>query len=76
MVNLMIDRRKKLSQSRATDAHKHAYRVDEACYALGIGRTSLYELVKLGELKLIKVAGRTLVPLSEIERLTNIDRAS
>ena len=76
MVMTMIFRSDKLSQPRPTDAPKHAYRIDEACYALGIGRTSLYELVKDGELKLIKVAGRTLVPLSEIERLTSIDRAS
>ena len=52
---------------------KLAYRVDEACHALGIGRTSLYEMVKSGELKLIKVAGRTLVPRSELERLTSVD---
>jgi hypothetical protein len=41
-----------------------------------IGRTSLYELVKSGELKLIKIAGRTLVPRSELERLTSADRAA
>lgn len=54
-------------------AGKLAYRVDEACHALGIGRTSFYELVKTGELKLIKIAGRTLVPRSELERLTRVD---
>lgn len=48
---------------------KLAYRVNEACAALGIGRTSLYELVKTGELKVIKIAGRTLVPRTELERL-------
>ena len=52
-----------------------AYRVQDACYALGIGRTSLYELVKVGELKLLRIAGRTLVPHSELERLTRVDRA-
>lgn len=52
-----------------------AYRIPDACHVLGIGRTSLYELVKAGELKLIKIAGRTLVPHSEIERLTSVDRA-
>lgn len=48
---------------------KLAYRVPEACAALGIGRTSLYELVKDGKLRLAKVAGRTLVPRSELEKL-------
>jgi len=50
-----------------------AYRVSEACAKLSIGRTSLYQLVKDGKLKLIKIAGRTLVPHSELERLTKID---
>ena len=53
-----------------------AYPVNDACHALGIKRTSLYELAKNGELKLIKIAGRTLVPRSEIERLTSVDRAA
>jgi excisionase family DNA binding protein len=53
-------------------AVKLAYRVDEACHALGIGRTSFYELVKSGELKVIRIAGRTLVPRSELERLTSL----
>jgi len=55
---------------------KMAYRIREACQCLGIGKTSLYELVKAGDLKLIKIAGRTLVPRSEIERLTNVDRGA
>ena len=33
---------------------KYAYRVDEACAALGIGRTALYALSKSGELKFIR----------------------
>ena len=54
---------------------RFAYPVNDACHALGIKRTSLYELAKAGELKLIKIAGRTLVPRSEIERLTRAERA-
>ena len=38
--------------------------------------TSLYDLIKSGELKIIKIAGRTMVPRSEIERLTSVDRAA
>ncbi len=71
----MHDNADTLSQKPAV-AGKLAYRVDEACHALGIGRTSLYELVKTGELKLVKIAGRTLVPRSELERLTSVDRAA
>lgn len=54
-------------------AGKLAYRVDEACAALGIGRSSIYQLVKSGKLKLIKIAGRSLIPRSELERLIKID---
>jgi excisionase family DNA binding protein len=47
-----------------------AYSIDEACQMLSIGRTSLYEMAKRNEVRLIKIAGRTLVPLSELQRLT------
>lgn len=38
-----------------------AYRVPDACAVLGIGRTSLYELMAAGKLRAIRIAGRTLV---------------
>ena len=47
-----------------------AYPVTDACRLLSIGRTSLYEMAKMGEIRLIKIAGRTLVPHSELQRLT------
>jgi|HigsolmetaAR202D_1030399.scaffolds.fasta_scaffold09238_3 excisionase family DNA binding protein len=56
-----------------TAPEKFAYRISEACNALGIGRTSLYKLVHQGKLRLIKIAGRSLVPRSELERLTRLD---
>ena len=51
------------------------YRISDACRLLGIGRTSLYGLAKTGELKLLRIAGRTVVPRSEIERLTRVEAA-
>jgi len=62
--------------TQRSDGERMAFRIADACTALGIGRTSLYELVKAGELKVIRIAGRVLVPRSEIERLTSIDRAA
>lgn len=47
---------------RTSACDRLAYSVDEACQLLSIGRTSLYELAKRDELRLIKIAGRTLVP--------------
>jgi predicted site-specific integrase-resolvase len=61
-------------RAQATAQDRLAYRISDACTALGIGRTSFNGLVKSGELKLIKIAGRTLVPRSELERLTRVDR--
>lgn len=63
-----------MKHNLTNDVPKMAYQVDEACQSLGIGRTAFYALVKSGELKLIKIAGRTLVPWSEMERLTKVDR--
>jgi len=52
-----------------------AFRVNDACRAIGLGRTALYGLIAEGKLKPIKVAGRTLIPRSEIERLIEEARA-
>lgn len=53
---------------------RFAYRIEDACRALGIGRTSLYSLIKSGDLRVVRVAGRTVVPRSELERLTRVER--
>ncbi len=46
-----------------------AYRINDFSKVSGLGRTSIYELIKTGELKAVKVAGRTLIPASEGQRL-------
>ncbi len=46
-----------------------AYRINDACRALSLGRSTLYKLINEGKLKSITIAGRTLIPRSEIERL-------
>jgi excisionase family DNA binding protein len=46
-----------------------AYRVPEACRLVGIGRTTLYALLKSGQIRAVKIAGRTLIPRTELERL-------
>lgn len=57
-----------------SNVERLAYPIPESCVMLGgISRSSFFELVKNGELKTIKIAGRTLVPRSELERLTRID---
>ena len=51
------------SQSPATAPVN--WRVDDFCRAHGIGRTLFYNEVKRGEITIIKVGKRTLVPDSE-----------
>ncbi|MBY8829709.1 helix-turn-helix domain-containing protein [Hephaestia mangrovi] len=44
-------------------------RIPDACRATGIGRSKLYELIKLGEIDSIKIGRITLIPVTSIERL-------
>jgi excisionase family DNA binding protein len=55
----------------ATATHQKpvAYRVNDFCAAIGIGRSKLYALAKEGKIKLVKVGGRTVVPATEADRL-------
>jgi len=52
-----------------TEQHIQAYRIDEAAYVLRISRSSIYNMIRDGRLKSVKIAGRTLILRSEIERL-------
>lgn len=51
-----------------------ALSVSQFCDALGIGRTLFYERLKLGQIKVLKVGTRTLVPVGEVQAF--LDRAS
>jgi excisionase family DNA binding protein len=51
------------SQARA------ALRVNEFCRLVGVSRTSFYKAVNSGAIRVIKIAGRTLVPADEVSRL-------
>lgn len=44
-----------------------SYRVEEAARALGIGRTFVFQLIKEGRLKAVKIGRRTLIPVAECE---------
>ena len=43
----------------------------EAARLIGIGYATLYRWIKAGKLIPIRIAGRTLIPKSEIDRLKN-----
>jgi excisionase family DNA binding protein len=46
-----------------------AYRINDACEIIGISRSTLYALIARGEVRLNKVAGRSLILKSEVDRL-------
>jgi hypothetical protein len=43
--------------------------VNEFCRAIGICRTSFYELVNSKKIRTVLIAGRRIVPISEADRL-------
>ena len=48
---------------------KLAWQVNAFCEAIGISRTTFYELVKKQQIRTIAIGGRVLVPDSEVQRL-------
>jgi len=51
--------------------------VDEARFRLGnLGKTLFYDLVKQGKIRVVKLGNRTVVPVSEIDRLLNSDHVA
>lgn len=56
------------SRPGPASSDKLAYRIDEAVAATGIGRTSLYEMIKAGALKTRKIGRRTIIEREELER--------
>ena len=49
----------------------NVYETTEAARLIGIGYATLYRWIKSGKLIAVKLAGRTLIPKSEVERLVN-----
>ncbi len=48
---------------------RRALRVREAIAAYRIGKTKLYELMKSGDLRTVKIGGSRLIPVQELESL-------
>ena len=45
-----------------------AHTVDEAMRRLTVGRTTMYELIKAGEIRPFKIGRKTLIPEAELRR--------
>lgn len=50
----------------------YLYSINSACDALGgMGRTWLYDQIKRGTIRTVKLGTRTMIPAAEIERLVD-----
>jgi excisionase family DNA binding protein len=52
---------------------RRGYSPAEAARIVGCGRTKIYDLIKEGRIRPVKVGARTIIPKSEIDRLLNGD---
>lgn len=57
--------------SRSQDATPLAHTVPKAARRLGIGRTSVFDMIRRGQLRSFTLAGRRLIPESELYRLVS-----
>jgi excisionase family DNA binding protein len=48
-----------------------AWRVNDACAALGISRSHLYVLARGGKLRIVKIGNRSVVPDEDVQRLAS-----
>lgn len=60
----------------AANDNKIAYTPKEACAATGLGMTTLYKLMKEGQIRKVKIGSRTLIPRSSLEALFAGDDAA
>ena len=66
-----LNERKKSGRETQITANRLAWPIKEGAHRIGVGRTSIYKLAAEGKIRLIKVAGRTLIPELEIDRLVS-----
>ena len=46
---------------------KVAFNISELCAAIGLGKTSIYEAIKEGKLKSVRICGRRLILKTDLE---------
>ncbi len=57
------------SQTLDNSIERRAYRVNEACAAFRISRSTIYKLMAAGKLRTVRIAGRRLIPAEAAEAL-------
>jgi excisionase family DNA binding protein len=53
---------------------RRAYRINDFCKTFGLGRTSVYKLIREGKLPSVLVGGRRLIPSDRAEALLRGDQ--
>lgn len=51
-----------------------AYSINRTAKALGVGRSTIYKLIKTGQVDALKIGTRTLITTASIARLTGAQR--
>ena len=57
-----------MSKLEHKQIQKRAISINEFCKAYSIGRTSAYDEIKVGRLRVVKFGRRTLVPIDNAEK--------
>ncbi len=56
-----------------SDVERQGFSADEAARIIGIGRTTVYDLIKQGRIRSVKIGVRRIIPKGEIDRLLGGD---
>lgn len=61
---------------QANETPKLAFTISEACHAIGISRSKLYELIGEGQVQARKIGSRTIIPADSLRRLVSDEGAA
>lgn len=62
-------RRKANTPPQYTYSNRRAFSVHEAAATLGLSASSIWKWISLGQLRVIKIGGRTLISADELNRI-------
>ncbi len=57
--------------NKLTQPERIVYRINNVCLVLGLGRSSVYKLAAEGKIKLISIAGRSVITVESVRNLVN-----
>jgi excisionase family DNA binding protein len=66
-----ISEREQARRKSQSAADRAAWSIKDGAHRIGVGKSTIYKLASEGKIRLVKVAGRTLIPDAEIVRIVN-----